>query len=347
MDVTGRLGGPRAPPFQLSGNSDLNSRFPEAPVLRRSRPAKVGGWRATLSSRIHSFFWSARIQEVALLQALIAPAKNVYDVGSAAWVLFGGNCVIVAIMKLASAQSVNDQPLSRYLVWTRMQAEAGQGLDTILKRKELERDAGGGHFFWGVGNSPSVMINSLARTCTPVSVIFSKMKSRPKAVDMNPESTVIWRQYIDCDGVLRPLPPHALITSRGESSLRRKCVHYALECFSAQALRLQNSGERFDSSSYRNASGRGAPVGASQVTALLVASHASDGSGDRDYSIDFRAMLAGSYWVKLVDPLPLSEDALNLLNCAEEYLGDWKYFVSELRGQPEGQFSDQGMPLLL
>lgn len=36
--------------------------------------------------------------------------------------------------------------------WSRMQAEAGQSLDAIVRRKELEREANGGLFLWGVGN---------------------------------------------------------------------------------------------------------------------------------------------------------------------------------------------------
>ena len=50
-----------------------------------------------------------------------------------------------------------------YLCWTRMQVEAGQALESIIARKEIERRAGGGLFFWGVGNAPSTAINALAR----------------------------------------------------------------------------------------------------------------------------------------------------------------------------------------
>ena len=37
----------------------------------------------------------------------------------------------------------------------RMQAEAGQRLETIIARKEIERQAGEGLFLWGVGSAPS------------------------------------------------------------------------------------------------------------------------------------------------------------------------------------------------
>lgn len=241
---------------------------------------------------------------------------------------------LIQSMKNARAASPEIQSEPQYLVWTRMQAEAGQGLEAIIHRKERERRASGGYFFWGVGNAPALMITSLARTEAPTPVVFSKMKSRPKAVDQNPRSTVIWRKYIDCYGKVRPLPPYALVTSRGESEIKKKTVHYALHCFSAHSLKLAGNNEAFFSSSYRNAGGRGAPVGASQVTALLVPAAAAPDSEEAGYAVDMRASLTGSYWVKLVDPLPLEDRALDLIERAASDIGDWNELVSELRGKP-------------
>lgn len=239
----------------------------------------------------------------------------------------------------------DEQP--KYLLWTRMQAEAGQGLELILRRKECERLAGNGRFFWGVGNAPAVAINSLARMQACISVIFSKMKSKPKAIDRKPSTTVIWRRYIDHEGRVRPLPANALVTSRGESPLLRKRSHYALECFSATPLRMDTDAEAFDPSAYRNASGSGKPVGASQVTSLLVPVPERVKGNDGAYSVDMRAVLCGSYWVKLVDPLPLSQSALNRIDQADAERKDWTKFVEELRGEMNAQPEDYGTPLLL
>lgn len=87
---------------------------------------------------------------------------------------------------MPARHSVGDE----YICWARMQAEAGQGLDEIVARKERERRAGGGTFFWGVGNAPAAIVNVLARAAMPVRAIFSVMKSRPKAVDVSPSRTV-------------------------------------------------------------------------------------------------------------------------------------------------------------
>ena len=103
-----------------------------------------------------------------------------------------------------------------YICWSRMQAEAGQGLAAIVARKECEREAGNGHFFWGVGNAPAVMISALARLKCPVGAVFSIMKGKPKTEDISPRRTLVWRKYLDVTGVERELPPNALITSRAE-----------------------------------------------------------------------------------------------------------------------------------
>jgi hypothetical protein len=106
-----------------------------------------------------------------------------------------------------------------------MQTEAGQTLESIVHRKEIERQVGNGHFLWGVGNPPAQIARVLARAKVPVRAVFSIMKSPPKSVDVAPSRTVAWRRYIDAEGVERPLPPHTLLTSRGNTATGEKRVH--------------------------------------------------------------------------------------------------------------------------
>ena len=227
-----------------------------------------------------------------------------------------------------------------------MQAEAGQGLELIVQRKERERREGDGRFFWGVGNAPSVMISALARTETPVDIIFSKMKSKPKAVDRAPTTTVIWRRYVDCNGSVRPLPPATLITSRGESQSGMKKAHYALECYSAKPLALDDDGAAFDHTSYRNAGGTGAPVGTSQVTSLLIPGEVPS-TNERPYKVDMTASLVGSYWVKLVDPLPLAPGKALQVDTAHIERHDWSAFIEELLEDHSVEQDVRSAPLLL
>lgn len=217
-----------------------------------------------------------------------------------------------------------------FLCWSRMQAEAGQGLEAIVARKEIERRAGDGIFLWGVGNAPSVAISALARLRQPVPVIFSIMKSRPKAVDVAPSRVVAWRRYIDAEGAERDLPASSIVTSRGDSAKGAKRTHYALMCRAGEPLSLTR-GEAFDVSAYRNAGGKGAPVGASQVTALL--RQVTEPSEQSDYEANLKAELDGSYWVRLTDPVEVPAHLLDRLADAE-HLGveEWLRLAHEIRG---------------
>jgi hypothetical protein len=38
-----------------------------------------------------------------------------------------------------------------HFVWTRVGSNAGEEIQSITARKEAEREAGGGEFWWGVG----------------------------------------------------------------------------------------------------------------------------------------------------------------------------------------------------
>lgn len=97
-----------------------------------------------------------------------------------------------------------DPTLAEYVCWSRMQAEAGQSLDAIVSRKEHQRRAGGGLFLWGVGNAPPASMKALAHMGREIPVIFSIMKTKPRAIDAAPARTVIWRRYVDSSGRKRP-----------------------------------------------------------------------------------------------------------------------------------------------
>lgn len=218
-----------------------------------------------------------------------------------------------------------------YVCWTRMQSEAGQELCKILQRKENERVAGDGVFFWGVGNAPSKLIPVLSRLKRAVPMYFSIMKSKPKLVDSAPSSVVIWRRYIDANGIERPLPPTALVTSRGNSgSGSLKTKHFALICQTDEKLEL-SYGAPFHHHMYRNAGVNRGQIGASQVTALLTQDKFAVPS-IAQYEINLEAKLTGSYWVRLTDPLPLSDAQIALYNRADEAsASEWTELVSDLR----------------
>lgn len=231
---------------------------------------------------------------------------------------------------------LNLAPLTEMVCWSRMQSEAGQDLQSIILRKEIERSAGKGLFCWGVGNAPSRSIPGLARSGADVDVVFSLMKSHPKAIDSAPASLRIWRSYFDQAGHERPLPPATLITSRGDTGARAKSVHYALMCRSELPLSFGDFGP-FDPSAYRNVSEIGGAVGASQVTALL--RRVSREVGAPSYKINLRAKLELGYWVRLGDAIDVSSEKRTVL---ERVLSDlskvsateWIRALCELRAGP-------------
>jgi hypothetical protein len=214
-----------------------------------------------------------------------------------------------------------------------MQAEAGQGLETIVARKERERRAGNGAFLWGVGNAPALIANVLARAGLPVRAIFSIMKSPPKPVDVAPARIVAWRRYVDADGVERPLPAHGLVTSRADSASGPKKIHYALMCHSSEPLSLRSGTEPFDPTAFRNAGGTGAPVGHSQVTALL--KRVAEEATTSNYEVNLSAWLTDSYWVRLTDPVEVTPAKQQLLQqLSEADAAKWIALVSTIREGP-------------
>ena len=187
--------------------------------------------------------------------------------------------------------------------WSRMQAEAGQGLRHIVARKELERRAAGGLFFWGVGNAPGSAPSQLAREQVGVEVVFSVMKSRPKAQDASAEELDVWRGYMDEFGEEHALPAGVLITSRAPKVGSKTRGHYALMCRRDMPIALGDLGP-FNPKAFRSVGGRGAPVGASQVTALLRLTDPT-AADDASYRANIRAKLVGGYWVRLTSPVRL------------------------------------------
>lgn len=216
--------------------------------------------------------------------------------------------------------------LGNPICWTRMQAEAGQQLARIVRRKELERRAGDGLFFWGVGNAPSRAVPVLARSQASIDLVFSIMKSKPKAHDAQPAKVLAWTSYVDGRGAKRVIPDHILVTSRAGS----RDYHYALVCHSDEPLTLADRGP-FDPAAYRNF-GAGAPVGASQVTALL---EPCADEGPSDYRVAMKAHLVDGFWVKLTDPVEVTTGLRQAIDEADATdVSAWLELATAVRSPP-------------
>jgi len=219
------------------------------------------------------------------------------------------------------------------LVWTRMQAEAGQGLERIVARKERERRLNGGTFLWGVGSAPARAVRSFAMTGTPLPVVFSTMLSKPKASDSAPEAIVAWTRIVGADGVARPLPEASIVTSRHTG----RATHYALHCRCDAPLSLGDIG-RFDPTAYRNHGDAGGPVGASQVTSLLKR-HGQDGETPA-YAIAMTATLVEGMWTRLTDPVHVPADLRSSLD-EEHDDASWLLLSARIRLGTPAAVGDQ------
>lgn len=182
-----------------------------------------------------------------------------------------------------------------------MGSESGEALATIVARKEAERRATGGIFFWGIGNALGQAPEYAATLQGSLKVVFSPMKSVAKAIDHSPPSIVRWTAYRAAGGGHERLPSGVVVTSRAVTpSGAPKTRHYALVCRSDRPLVLGHHGG-FNPDNYRNIGGGGS-VGPSQVTCIL--ERVGDSAPADSYDIAMVADLVAPFFVQLVDPVP-------------------------------------------
>jgi hypothetical protein len=214
-------------------------------------------------------------------------------------------------------------------VWTKIHADAGQSIDDILRRKELERQSGG-TFWWGVGQplkeQKIMLLGQLP------AVLFSLMLSKPHKRDRDPEGVLLWESYHSTGGTV-PLPPHAIVISRAHDSKGRpKSRYYALVCANPAGIPHSN-GRILDTRTLRNLGEHGRRIGTSQITAVVERSAAQPDNGHQ-YPTTVCATLVAPYFVKLVAPRLLSsreKRRLDEVSVDGKSLDDWIAVARELR----------------
>lgn len=230
------------------------------------------------------------------------------------------------------------------LCWTRMHAESGQALGLIIERKEAERRAGNGVFFWGIGNPLGHRVAALAKRVERPQVLFSVMRSRPQRTDVAPTEVLLWTSFVDEHGSVRPLPDHVIVVSRGSGGGRAKLAHYALVCWSQQPLELRPRGE-LNLSAFRNLGSRNPRIGNSQVTAVLERQPAIE---TNLYKVDMAASLTHPYFVRLRGPMPLlAGERASLDEAAALSSGNpqkWIAFARSLRAAVHTRCADPVFP---
>lgn len=220
--------------------------------------------------------------------------------------------------------------------WTKMGIESGESLDLIIRRKEWERQLGGGLFFWGIGQSLGENARDAAESMDDeIKVLFSPMSSKAKAIDVIPGDVFVWNSWVDEHGNTRPLPEHVLITSRADlPSGRRKSSHYALVCRSVDSL--GGGTEMQVTAAFLRNFSSDKPLGASQVTAVVRnAEYAISGNVAKTYPVSFIASMAAPYSVQLSDPALLTQCDVRAIGevSSSGSLEDWDQLVARLRSK--------------
>ncbi len=185
-----------------------------------------------------------------------------------------------------------------------MGTEAGETLESILDRKEQERQATGGVFLWGIGNSVGAAVEALVRLSPEPEVLFSCTKTEARLVDATPDRRVVWTGAVTISG-LRYRPPAGTRVMGGVIDARKLPPRYALVCMSDLPLHPTDHGSLRMGELRNLLTGR--RVGASQVTAVVERVEAGEASNVGDYVVRLRARLVAPYFVRLVEPVVVSE----------------------------------------
>jgi hypothetical protein len=182
-------------------------------------------------------------------------------------------------------------------VFTKPGVEAGESLAAIVARKEAERVAGKGTFWWGVGTSLGVSLQKAAQDAggtLPIIFLTHKRPTPPKPHDANPKRVVRWTKWQD-GGLSHTVPAFANVTSRWDQA---KKAHYALVCHSERPIEFDPNGPEFDTSLCRTASDK--VPGSSQVTALVRGPLDVQTHRNGNYRIAFSAFLKHPWQARLV-----------------------------------------------
>jgi hypothetical protein len=214
-------------------------------------------------------------------------------------------------------------------VLTKIGSDAGQGIDRILRRKELERQAGG-TLWWGIGEAQTAEKIALLGSRPPL--IFSHMSSKPHKRDSHPDDVLLWERYtVTGSSKTVPLPSHAIVISRAHAQNGNlKSRYYALVCESPSGI-PGSAGGQLDIGSLRNLGGR--QLGSSQITAV-VERPLNSGSVGKPYVIAARANLVAPFAVSLAAPRLLKPEERRLLDDVSDEgktVNDWMAVARRLR----------------
>ncbi len=199
--------------------------------------------------------------------------------------------------------------LPRAFCWQRIGPYSEQSTRLVVYRKNLERLAGDGEYWWGHGiggicdSIDPHLINAVKQSERPPKVLFSPMKDEEDVHKRKQGRRIIFEAET-MDGTRYELPPHVIMTR----TLDDKRPYFALICSSPEPLNPAPNRiiERIDVTNYRSIHKNGKRSeqnlkAAGQRTTMVIERFGSERRLATDgYPVIFQAKLIWPYCVRLL-----------------------------------------------
>ena len=217
--------------------------------------------------------------------------------------------------------------LSDAFCWTRMGDYSGQPARLVVKRKELERQANDGVFWWGFGEPP----NRVGEVCRTICLLidagvtprvrFSWSRAAERAAENQldifeqkdpPDARWVFRQFVPMcgQGEQKSIPKNVIMTRAVNQP-----PYFALVCRSTEPLEEKRL-SHIDLRKVMNLRPDGQRVGQlanQQITAVLVPRD-NPQARLKPFRVVFEAELVEPYCVDLLDPKELHKDHIRELD---------------------------------
>jgi hypothetical protein len=121
-------------------------------------------------------------------------------------------------------------------VWSEIDFDSGESPEHVICRKEAERIAGAGEFWWVVGSPLGITVEAKAeQNGGTLPVLFSKSRSTEQRQRPQVRMWEAWRSLLHPEKCGR-IPDHVIVTTGHD--LAKRHVRYALICHSDAKLAL-------------------------------------------------------------------------------------------------------------
>jgi hypothetical protein len=224
-------------------------------------------------------------------------------------------------------------------IWTKIGPDSSQSVDPILRRKELERLAGDGVFWRGVGeiSAPNSVREAwrIAHTRTVLATetrLATKTRQNPTVNNrrISNDNPIFTWSHFDHEGRIKRIPSHVVVTSDKPNS------YYALVCSTETTALSHFEGTPLWASTYEHLTTK-KPITPQHRQNTFPVRHVSSSKIGKPYYVAFRARLQEPYYcVQLHGQRELSEQEVEQLHSISEdgvSVEGWVTFANAIRAK--------------